>query len=78
MSHDMTAPDDRIPEPDWSAFYGEPNSNRCSCGVEFLSFHKLVLVASRAVGITQEPCPGCGSRTSVVRSSSPPESWSLQ
>ena len=68
------------PEPDWSVLIGyEPNTNRCACGATFRAHHKLVLCPDgRLAGVTKDPCPGCGSRTRVTRSSSPPETWTIK
>ena len=63
---------------DWSGFGPVCQTIYCRCDAVFRSHHKLVIVESTMRGVSQEPCPGCGSHVDAKRSSSDPESYSLR
>lgn len=71
-----------IDEPDWAPFDRHPlNENLCFCGALWHSHARLCIEKTEARGmrlVTRSTCPGCGSRTHVRRSSSPPESQTLR
>jgi hypothetical protein len=67
------------PVVDWDALrkYG-PLTIECRCGRQYRTLFKLTMHADTLVGITETPCPGCGStQDHVKRASSDPETWTL-
>lgn len=75
-----------IDEPDWTAFDGRDTmENVCACDAVWHSHVKVVNCKPAPDGgksrgmvlVAREPCPGCGSRTKLRRSSSAPERWTL-
>lgn len=67
-----------VAEPDWSKFDAHPmNELECRCGAIWHAHSKGVIAAARFVIVARTPCPACGSRTNLRRSSSPPETWTI-
>ena len=63
---------------DWSVFDWIPNVNRCRCGAVYRSHYKIKMHGSGIVGVTQDPCPSCGSHIDVASSYSEPETVTLR
>ena len=63
---------------DWSDFGPVFQTIRCRCEATFRSHHKLVLHEGRLQGVSQWPCPSCGTQTEFRGTSSDSESWTLR
>lgn len=63
------------PEIDWAKFKEWPRPTlTCECGTVYQSHSKHVWLDGRFVGVSQDPCPGCGAEFDhITRASHPPE-----
>jgi hypothetical protein len=65
---------------DWSKFQDWPRPTlTCQCGTVYQSHCKHTWHESQFVGVSQEPCPGCGAEFGhIERANHPPEKWSVR